>query len=235
VLKQLKAHDRGPGTATIYLNKIESLELRIERGVFGSDIMSSGFHLARFLYRFRKFYCGKDVADIGCGPGTQGIVMAKYGALSASLSDISPKAVENARRNVEYHKLSNIDVRQGDLFTTFPSNRKYDFIIFNHPYFCGDAEEFTGDPNEDVMLRKSMLGGTDLIKQFFHQVPQYLREDGLIIMSYFHFAGPENDPASHVEKYGLEIVKEVKVQSTKGLQRGEFSMYLIAVEGWLPK
>jgi len=100
VLKQLHGHRRESGNKTIILDKdtSTSFELLVERGVFSSDIMSSAVYLARFLYNHQDLYFEKDVVDIGCGPGTQGIVMSKYGAKSVLFSDINPKAVDNTKK-----------------------------------------------------------------------------------------------------------------------------------------
>jgi len=73
-----------------------------------------------------------------------------------------------------------------------------------------------------------MLGGTDLIQRFFKEVLTYLKQDGIIIMPYFHFAGTENDPVTHVEKYKLRIFQEHKIESKQGLQLGDVSIYIIS-------
>lgn len=230
VTKQLQSHKRDSGIRTLVLDEDThaSLELLIEKGVFGSDIMSSGIYLARFLYQHQELYTGKDVADIGCGPGTQGIVMSKYGSKSVVFSDINPKAVTNTRKNIEYQNIANAEVYESDLFTSLPKDRTYDVIVFNHPFFSGEPEKFKWDPNKDEMLRRSMLGGTELIKRFFQDVLKYLRRGGIIIMPYFHFAGTENDPATHAGEHKLKISKEYKIQSKQGLQLGDFSIYVIS-------
>jgi len=46
-------------------------------------------------------------------------------------------------------------------------------------------------------------------------------------MPYFHFAGKENDPKNHVNKYGFKISKEKIIKSSQGLQLGNFSIYTI--------
>ena len=73
VIKQLEAHDRDSGIRTIVLDEKskESINLEIDRGVFGSDIMSSGLYLARFLFSHKALYEKKEVLDMGCGPGLQ--------------------------------------------------------------------------------------------------------------------------------------------------------------------
>lgn len=228
VQKQLDAHNRESDIRKIRLGRDDTsptLEFRIDRGVFGSDIMSSGMYLAQFLYENQELYHKRDVLDMGCGAGVQGIVMGKYGATSATCADINPKAVENARENVKRHEI-NADVCESDLFANLPKGRTYDTIVFNHPFFAEEAEQFKGDANNDVMLRKSMLGGTELIKRFFREVSKYLREYGIIVMPYFDFAGKENNPESHAIENGLKIASKEIIEAEYGLQTGEFTMYI---------
>ncbi|MDO8537824.1 MAG: methyltransferase [archaeon] len=225
VRKQLKRHNRPSGEREIILGKGKKLKLFIQRGVFGSDIMSSGMHLARFLFENQKLYKNKVVLDMGCGPGTQGLVMAKFGAKSTNLADISSVAIQNAKQNIQELRVRNAKAIESDLFSKIP-NKRYDVIVFNQPYFSGNHQKFSGDPNRDPNLRKSMLGGTKLIHKFLKQVPNFLKKDGILIMSYFHFAGPENNPTNHVAKYGFKIIKEDNFNSRKGLQKGNMSIYV---------
>ena len=229
---QLRGHDRDAVRAQIILDEAKnvSLELLIERGVFGSDIMSSGIYLARFLYQNQELYKGKSCLDMGCGPGTQGIVMAKYGAKSVDLTDISKKAVDNTKKNIQKHQLEGIcTAYEGDLFSALPKGKRYGVIAFNHPFFPEEAENFKTNVCNDIELKKTMLGGTELIKRFLGDVKEYLN-DGIIIMPYFRFAGHENNPITHAEDYGLKIIDEERIESKQGLQLGDFSIYLIRIK-----
>ena len=232
IAMQLKRHDRATLNSKIDLMHGISLELIIEKGVFCSDIMSSGIYLARFLYEHIALYKGKKCLDMGCGPGIQGLIMAKYGAKHVDFTDISQKAVKNTRKNIEIHKLKSVcKVYEGDLFDSLSKSKKYDVIIFNHPFFSEEAENFGKDAFDDTILRKSMLGGTELIKRFFSEVKKYMKnKNSLIIMPYFHFAGKENDPSTHVRKYGFYIEKQERVKSEQGLQLGDFSIYTIKMK-----
>ncbi len=227
VKKQLNMHNRGNVKVNLVLDEKSNnyMELIVEKGVFGSDIMSSGLYLARFLYNNFALYKNKEVLDMGCGPGTQGIIMAKYGAKRVVLTDINKKAVENTKKNIKILGLKNAEVYASNLFDNIKS--KFDVIVFNHPFFSGNAEDFKDDSNNDIMLRRSMLGGTELIKKFFRDAGTHLKDKGIIIMPYFHFAGPENNPANHVANYNLKIQKEYKLGSKEGLQLGDFSFYII--------
>ncbi len=224
---QLERHNRSTTTCKIVLDKNPDLDLIIERGVFASDIMSSGVLLAQYLYENKDLYLGKTCLDVGCGAGTQGLVMAIYGAKYVDFSDINPNAIKNTQENIRRHNLSKIcKTYKSNLFENIQG--KYDIIVFNHPFFPEEAKNFGKSIFKDEMLRKSMLGGTNTLKQFLKELrTHFADEDSIYITPYFHFAGKENDPATHVDKYGLVIVKEKRIKSDKGLQLGDFSLYQI--------
>jgi len=226
---QLSKHDRPTLKTKIVLNgrRRKFLNLVIERGVFGSDIMSSGIYLAKFLYNNRKLFSGKICLDMGCGPGTQGLVMAMYGAKEVILSDVSHGAVKNARLNIEQLGARNAKAFESDLFRALPKTKRFDIIVFNHPFFSITPGQFRTSAFNDMMIKRSMLGGTRLIKRFLKDVPRHLKQDGILIMPFFHFAGKENDPAMHLNKYHLKIIRQEKIESSKGLQLGSFSIYVI--------
>jgi len=222
--KQLALHDRASGMQSIELSDGVRLDLFIERGVFGSDIMSSGLYLARFLYKRQDLYRGRACLDMGCGPGTQGLVMGSYGAASVVFADVSEKAIDDTKRNVELHRLTHATAYVSDLFSGLPVNQRYDVIVFNHPFFPERAERFEDDPMHDIELQRTMLGGTALVRRFFSGAGSFLNKNGILIMPYFYFAGPENDPRTHAGRAGFAIREDEKIQSTTGLQRGEISI-----------
>lgn len=80
VEKQLQKHKGKWGMSEIKLDEDTKLELIVNENVFGSDMMSSGINLARFLFQNPHLYKDKEVLDLGCGPGTQGLITLKYGA-----------------------------------------------------------------------------------------------------------------------------------------------------------
>ncbi len=145
VAMQLEKHNRDDVKSKITLDSNKEFELIVERGVFGSDIMSSGIYLAKFLYIHKSLYSNKVCLDMGCGPGIQGLIMAKYGAKHVDLSDINSKAVENTKKNIKLHNLKKMaSAYVSDLFAGLPKNKKYEVIVFNHPFFPKEANELLG-------------------------------------------------------------------------------------------
>lgn len=223
VTRQLSGHDRGDVEASIQLDETTSLDLLVQRGVFGSDVVSGAIYLARFLYQHSDLYRGMKTLDMGCGPGTQGLVMGINGASHVTFADINPKSVENAQINADHYG-TGFRAVESDLFSNLED--KYQAIVFNHPFFPGDPETFS-NPLDDVMLYRSMLGGTELLPRFFSQVREHWDPKGPLVIPYWDFAGPENDPANHVANYDLRIDKCHEFASEEGLQRGPFKVYEI--------
>ncbi len=228
VKTQLMRHTNHTRIVKINLNKKNKLNLIVEKDVFAPDIMSSSLILARFIAKNQMLFQNRSCLDIGCGSGILGILMAKAGAREVDFTDINPKAIENTKKNITMQKLRNCNVFKGNLFSALPK-KKYDNIIFNHPFFPEKAENVKIP--RSFMLKKSMLGGTELIKEFFNHVSKYLKNNqSIIIMPYFQFAGPENDPKNQLAKSSLKIIKELHIHSKKGTQKGKFSIYLIGLK-----
>lgn len=228
VLQQLKRHMRPSAMRVIHLCNNRTITLKINEGVFASDIMSSGIFLARFLDERPDLYQAKTVLDVGCGAGIQGIVTAMNGASQVVMTDINPEAAANAHENIALLGLGNVHAYLGDLFESIPTKTRYDCIIFNHPFFPETAEAFENDPTNNPVLRRSMLGGTDLIRRFFQEVSAHLEDKGIIIMPYFQLAGPENCPMTHAQDYGFNVTRQIDFSSNEGLQIGEFSIYILS-------
>ena len=76
-------------------------------------------------------YVKKDstVFDVGCGSGILAIAAAKLGAKKAVGVDLDPVAVESAKENVEYNKLDNIEILEGNLIDVIDG--KADIVVAN--------------------------------------------------------------------------------------------------------
>lgn len=76
------------------------------------------------------------IADVGTGSGVLAICAAKHvPACRVTAIDISPAALEVARRNIETHGVGEqIESRLGDLLSDLPAEPAFDFIVSNPPY-----------------------------------------------------------------------------------------------------
>jgi tRNA1(Val) A37 N6-methylase TrmN6 len=219
--KQFTNHQHQRYMADIVLTDGEILKnFIIEPNVYRSDIMSAGIYLARWLFFHNGLYQDKDVLDMGCGSGLQGMVMALYGAKSIILTDISSEAVANTRENIKQYKLKNsVKVVQGDLFENVES--KFDVIVFNHPFF-------PDNPLPDKPVSRSMLDKGDLLQRFLSEAKRFLKPDGVIISPFLDLAGDINNPATLGPKYSYAVETCFTCQTKAGIQPGKFSVYKLS-------
>jgi len=122
----------------------------------------------------------KDVVlDVGTGCGILGILAAKT-AKKVVAVDINPYAIRCAKENAELNSvLRRMDFLQCDLLAPFRLQKMFTLIIFNAPYLPSKPEE------QKTWIELSWAGGTDgreVIDRFIRQVPEYLAEDGRIML-----------------------------------------------------
>jgi release factor glutamine methyltransferase len=113
------------------------------------------------------------IIDITTGSGTVAIIAGLQGA-SGYAVDINPKAVENARQNIEHYNVD-IKVIESNLFSDVPEE-KFNFIFANGPFFEGKIK----DP-----MDYACYGARLFVENLLKQVSQRLKPKGklLIVMS----------------------------------------------------
>jgi release factor glutamine methyltransferase len=111
------------------------------------------------------------VLDLGCGSGIQGLNALFKGAKKTVFSDINPKALKSAEKNVLNAGLINSsEFIESNLFSNI--NQKFDVIIFNPPYVLSEEikfKELDGGINGRIVLNK-----------FLNEFDLYLNEKGMI-------------------------------------------------------
>ncbi len=118
---------------------------------------------------------GNNVLEIGTGSGALSI-LASENSKRIIATDISPLAVECARKNVKKLNLENIiEVRQGDLFEPV-KGEKFDKIIFNPPFIEGQAKSFIENSYYDCNY--------ETLTEFFNNAKKFLTKDGVIILCF---------------------------------------------------
>jgi methylase of polypeptide subunit release factors len=184
----------------------------------------SAMQLAQWLCLNNCLYKGKSVIDIGSGTGIQGIVMSMCGAKNVICSDVSKDAIANTKLNVKNYKLLNkIKVVESDLLNNIRV-QKFDVIVFNHPFFSD------GSMREQLNADFAMLERGSLIHRFFEDAKKFLKKDTVIVMPYFHVAGPINDPAIQAPKHGYDVIERYSMNVISGLQKGPVSIYEIRLK-----
>jgi methylase of polypeptide subunit release factors len=180
--------------------------------------ITSALYFARFLFSNEKLYENKDVLDMGCGTGVQGLVMGLNGAKSVTFSDISHDAYQNTVENIAKFGLNNTtSVTQGDLFENILGT--FDLIVFNHPFFAGV-------PDKNVPSTIVMLDDGVIIHKFLKDATKCLNSGGSIIMPFFESAGETNNPGVQGPKEGYDT-KRIYCEEIddENIQKGQFSVY----------
>jgi len=123
--------------------------------------------------------------DLCTGSGCLAILLAKlYPKAQIDATDLSPDALEVARRNVADYFLNNrVALHQGDLFAPLSRGTRYDLIVANPPYV--DAEgmedlppEFMAEPE---MALAAGADGLDIVQRIIDEAPDWLSENGMLI------------------------------------------------------
>lgn len=217
ITKQLEAHHHDEYTVDLELAQGEVLKgFVVHQQVMRPEVMST-IYLARYLCSHQELYRGKKLLDMGCGSGIQGIVAGVYGATQVTCSDISSYAVRNTRENVKRFSLEDrVGVVQGDLFEHISDTANV--IVCNHPFFADN-------PIEEAPVSIAMLNNGEFLRRFLAGAHHYLTTQGVIVMPFFHFAGPTNNPALHAPTYGYRVDERWSTEITTGLQQGRLSIY----------
>ncbi|MDC0948332.1 50S ribosomal protein L3 N(5)-glutamine methyltransferase [Gammaproteobacteria bacterium] len=124
------------------------------------------------------------VLDLCCGSGCIGLSLAaRFDGLSVDLSDISQDALSIAARNIDLHDLhSRARTIEGDLFEQI--DQRYSLIVSNPPYVdaalvAAHPDEFCHEPTLALVADDDGLAiGLEIMRQ----APQYLSDDGVLVM-----------------------------------------------------
>ena len=124
------------------------------------------------------------VLDLCTGGGSLAILAARvFPNALVDAVDLSPDALEVARRNVAEHRLSDrIALHQGNLYAPL-GERRYDVILTNPPYVAAEAldafpPEFAAEPR---MAHDGGADGIGLVRTIINEAGAHLSEDGALI------------------------------------------------------
>lgn len=130
-----------------------------------------------------------NMLDMCTGGGSLAILAAHaFPNADVDAVDISPDALEVARRNVNDYGLEDrIDLIKSDLFTAL-KHRKYDIILSNPPYV--DAPSMAVLPQEYRHEPQLALGsgkdGLDATREILKHAAEHLHPNGLLIVEIGH-------------------------------------------------
>ena len=139
-------------------------------------------------------YCneGDRVLDLGCGCGVGALFCAPK-AREVVAVDISEPAVRNTEENCRLHGVTNVTVRQSDMFSNVEG--KFNLILANPPYIAADFD------NEEKQFATSVR----YLPSLFSQVADYLTDDGRVLIQFpmWHRSRIEKLAAAH----GLQVLQ----------------------------
>ncbi|MBB3222440.1 50S ribosomal protein L3 N(5)-glutamine methyltransferase [Pseudoduganella umbonata] len=126
-----------------------------------------------------------NVLELCTGSGCLAIMMADaFPDAQVDAVDISPDALEVARRNVETYKLEDrVNLIQSDLYANVPL-KKYDLIVTNPPYVNSGSmsrlpQEYRHEPQ---IALDGGVDGMDLVRRIVAGAAERLTDDGLLIV-----------------------------------------------------
>lgn len=143
------------------------------------------------------------VLDMCTGSGCLAILSAlAFPYAQVDAVDVSPDALEVARRNVDDYGLGDrLALHQSDLFDSLPE-RQYDVIVCNPPYVNSGSmdvlpQEYRHEPH---LALAGGADGMDLVRRILQAAPRYLSKNGVLVLEigherdFFEAAFPELSP-----------------------------------------
>ena len=154
------------------------------------------------------------VLDLCTGSGCIGISVAHQKTdARVTLADVSPDALDVARKNAKKHGLdSRLQFRQGDLFAALPGGSLFDAILCNPPYIApGELATLAPDVREHEP-RLALDGGPDglaFYRRLATDAGKHLNPGGALLLE----IGATQDDAVRVifaERPEFEVKKTLK-------------------------
>ncbi|MBN2000359.1 peptide chain release factor N(5)-glutamine methyltransferase [candidate division KSB1 bacterium] len=112
------------------------------------------------------------ILDIGTGSGNIAVAIAKsVTRANVTAVDASEQALEIAKKNIEYHQMSDaVNLKHCNVYEALPSDLKnFDIIVSNPPYISDS--EFVNLPEEILKFEpEQALRGGEHGMDFYHQI-----------------------------------------------------------------
>jgi len=128
-----------------------------------------------------------NILDLGTGSGVIGITLSKlYPDSIITISDISPKALKVANKNIKKHKVSNVHSIESNWFVGFKEKEFFDLILTNPPYIAkGDVHltnlEINYEPKNALVSANN--GFSDIFK-IIDSAPNFLKPKGKLFIEH---------------------------------------------------
>tara|TARA_B110000285_G_scaffold44318_1_gene49329 strand:- start:987 stop:1847 length:861 start_codon:yes stop_codon:yes gene_type:complete len=128
-----------------------------------------------------------NILDLGTGSGVIGITLSKFYPNSLiTISDISPKALKVANKNIKKHKVSNVNSIESNWFSAFKEEENFDLILTNPPYIAkGDVHltnlEINYEPSNALVSANN--GFSDIFK-IIDSAANFLKPQGKLFIEH---------------------------------------------------
>lgn len=150
-----------------------------------------------------------NILDLGTGSGVIGITLSKFYPNSLiTISDISPKALKVANKNIKKHKVSNVHSIESNWFVGFKKKEFFDLILTNPPYICkGDVHltnlEINYEPSNALVSANN--GFSDIFK-IIDSAPNFLKPQGKLFIE--HGYTQANKVKNYLQKKYFDTIKQ---------------------------
>jgi len=152
------------------------------------------------------------VLEIGVGAGALIISIAdRFAKAEAYGTDISIEAIKTARKNAMRHKITNLRLYRGDLFTAFPKEMRFNLVVSNPPYvgITEEVDELVAlfEPKEAIYVPEGMES-TFYHKRIISEAPRRLYPWGMVALEVG--LGQSQEVKRLMEEAGLADVRSYK-------------------------
>ncbi len=174
--------------------------------IVNSDVLIPRPESETLIDLAKKYKLTGRLLDVGCGSGALGLTLALECSISLTLSDISYKALQVARKNAKSLGVSPVRYNHSDLLGHWLSHQKpkpFDAIIANLPYVDKSWERSPETDHEPSLALFAEDHGLRLINRLIVQATKLLKKGGYLLLE----ADPEQHDAiiNYAKKSGLVL------------------------------
>ena len=150
-----------------------------------------------------------NILDLGTGSGVIGITLSKFYSNSLiTISDISPKALKVANKNIKKHKVSNVNSIESNWFSAFKEEENFDLILTNPPYIAkGDVHltnlEINYEPSNALVSANN--GFSDIFK-IIDSAANFLKPQGKLFIE--HGYTQADKVKNYLQKKYFDTIKQ---------------------------
>ena len=150
-----------------------------------------------------------NILDLGTGSGVIGITLSKFYPNSLiTISDISPKALKVANKNIKKHKVSNVNSIESNWFSGFKEEKFFDLILTNPPYIAkGDVHltnlEINYEPSNALVSANN--GFSDIFK-IIDSAANFLKPQGKLFIE--HGYTQADKVKNYLQKKYFDTIKQ---------------------------